>query len=59
MYVTNQRGNTVIVIDTNTNMIIDTIPIGNYPIGIAYDPEKHRMYVANTNFGSPLVLLYL
>ena len=39
MYVTNQGSTTVSVIDTTTNTIIDTITVGNTPIGIAYDPE--------------------
>ena len=54
MYVTNQGGTTVSVIDTTTNTVIDTITV-NTPIGIAYDPDKHRMYVGNQQ----VVVLYL
>jgi YVTN family beta-propeller protein len=47
MYVTNQGGTTVSVIDTTTNQVIDTITVGSTPIGIAYDIVHDRMYVAN------------
>jgi YVTN family beta-propeller protein len=53
MYVTNQNSNIVSRIDTTTNTVIDTITVGPNPIGIAYDPVNHRMYVANSNFASP------
>ena len=49
MYVTNQGGTTVSVIDTTTNQVIDTITVGNNPRGIAYDIVHDRMYVANQN----------
>ena len=51
MYMTNQGGTTVSIIDTTTNTVIDTITVGSNPIGIEYNPIKHRMYVANSNFG--------
>lgn len=38
MYVTDQTGNTVSVIDTNTNTVINTITVGVNPTDIAYDP---------------------
>ena len=52
MYVTNQGGNTVSVIDTTTNKEVIGSPItvgipGSSPVGIAYDTLNHRMYVAN------------
>ena len=53
MYVTNQDSNIVSIIDTTINTLIDTITVGPNPIGIDYDPVKHRMYVANSNFASP------
>ena len=40
MYVTNQGGTTVSVIDTTTNTVIDPITVGTMPIGIAYDPVQ-------------------
>jgi YVTN family beta-propeller protein len=56
MYVTNQGGTTVSVIDTTTNTIIDTITVQSTPIGIAYDPDKHRMYVGNSGSGTVSVI---
>ena len=50
MYVTNLDSNTVSVIDTTTNTVIATIPVGQDPIGIAYDSFNERMYVANSAF---------
>ena len=56
MYVANQGANTVSVINTNTNTVIDTDPIAaginpitveSGPFGLAYDAQKDRMYVAN------------
>jgi YVTN family beta-propeller protein len=47
MYVTNFQANTVSVIDTTTNTVIDTIPVGESPLGITYNPVNHIMYVAN------------
>ena len=62
MYVANQGGTTVSVINTTSNQIIDTdgnagngitsIPVGTSPFGLAYDKEKDRMYVANFNGGA-------
>ena len=37
MYVTNNDDGPVSVIDTNTNTVISTIPVGANPQGIAYD----------------------
>ena len=47
MYVTNADDGTVSVIDTYTNTVIDTIPVGNQQLGIAYDSDNLRMYVTN------------
>ena len=58
MYVTNSGDDTVSVIDTTTNKVIDTNPntpqidpimVGGGPAGIAYDPTNERMYVENRN----------
>jgi len=46
--VTHLEDNFVSVIDTTTDTVIDTIPVGDQPIGIAYDPVNHRMYVTNS-----------
>ena len=56
MYVTNVQGLSVSVIDTNTNIVITTIPFFQ-PRGIAYDPIHERMYVTNIANGSVSILL--
>ncbi|MCC4767366.1 PKD domain-containing protein [Methanosarcina sp. DH1] len=40
-------GGTVSVIDTATNTLIATVPVGSYPIGVAVNPEETKVYVAN------------
>jgi YVTN family beta-propeller protein len=53
MYVTNQDSSNVSVIDTATNTVIATIPVGIIPIDIAYDSVNERMYVTNFKFLVP------
>ena len=45
-YVTNLSG-TVSVIDTTTNTVVATIPVGAFPSGVAVTPDGTRVYVAN------------
>ena len=35
------------MIDSITNTIIDSIPVGNYPAYVAYNPSNNNMYVTN------------
>lgn len=53
MYATNVDSGTVSVIDSSANEVVETIPIGRAPIGIAFNPSNNDMYVAN--FGSGTV----
>jgi YVTN family beta-propeller protein len=46
-YVSNYYSNTVSVIDTENDTVIDKITVSEGPNGIAVDPEKKRVYVAN------------
>src|SRR5690349_8003716 len=46
-YVANSCSNTVTVIDTATNSLIATIPVGIAPEGIALTPDGTRAYVSN------------
>src|SRR5256885_2255641 len=46
-YVTNIISNTVSVIDTATNTVVATIPVGLAPLGVAITPDGTRAYVAN------------
>ena len=47
-YVTNSQDNTVSVIDTATNTVVATVPVGTNPYGIAITPDGTRAYVANS-----------
>jgi YVTN family beta-propeller protein len=47
-YITNNQSNNVSVIDTATNTVIVTIPVGKQPSGIALSPDGSRVYVMNT-----------
>src|SRR4029077_10615670 len=46
-YVTNSEDNTVSVIDTATNTVVATVPVGVNPYGIAITPDRTRAYTAN------------
>jgi YVTN family beta-propeller protein len=46
-YITNRFDNTVSVIDTTTNTLVDTIAVGEAPGGVAINPAGTRVYVAN------------
>jgi YVTN family beta-propeller protein len=48
-YVTNFGANTVSVIDTVTNTVVATIPVGTNPHGVAVSPDGSKVYVTNTN----------
>jgi YVTN family beta-propeller protein len=47
VYVTNLSGNTVSVIDTVTNTVVTTIPVGSAPFGVAVTPDGGKVYVTN------------
>lgn len=52
VYVTGQESDTVTVIDTATNTVARTIPVGPEPYyGIAITPDGRRAYVPNHNDG--------
>jgi YVTN family beta-propeller protein len=46
-YVTNLLSNTVSVVDLTANSVVDTIPVGVVPLGVAALPDGSRVYVAN------------
>jgi YVTN family beta-propeller protein len=46
VYVTNSASNTVSVIDTSSNTVIATVPVGTTPYGVAVNPSGTRVYVA-------------
>ena len=47
-YVANSVDNTVSVINTATNTVIATVPVGLGPIGVAITPDGTRVYVTNS-----------
>ena len=46
-YVTNSCSNNVSVIDTSSRTVVETIPVGNGPNGVAITPDGAFAYVAN------------
>src|SRR5262249_61752178 len=44
-YITNR--DTVSVIDTTSNTVTATIPVGDGPVGVAVSPDGSTVYVAN------------
>jgi YVTN family beta-propeller protein len=47
-YITNSSDNTVSVIDTVTNTVVATVPVGATPVGVAVNPAGTFVYVANS-----------
>lgn len=48
VYVTNSNSTTVSVINAASNVVINTITVGNFPKGISFNPLGTRAYVANS-----------
>ena len=46
-YITNAQSNSVSVIDTATNKVTATIPVGSNPLGVAINPNGTKVYVGN------------
>ena len=46
VFVTNEKGDSVSVIDTKTNQVIKTIAIGKRPRGVGLAPDGSAVYVA-------------
>jgi PGF-pre-PGF domain-containing protein len=55
-YVTNYNSNAVSVIDTTTNKVTATVPVGRCPWGVAVSPEGTRVYVTNWNSNTVSVI---
>lgn len=55
-YVANSGSNTVSVIDTSTNKVTATIPVGNSPVGVVFSPDGARAYVTNGADGTVSVI---
>ena len=46
-YITNGLSDSVSVIDTVTNKVVATVPVGSGPFGVAVNPSGTRVYVGN------------
>ena len=46
-YVANSSSNTVSVIETATNTVVATVPVGDHPTGVASTPDGAFVYVTN------------
>jgi YVTN family beta-propeller protein len=44
-----EHANVVSVIDTRTDAVVDTIPVGDNPLGVAASPDGTKVYVVNNN----------
>ena len=57
-YVTNGSfpANSVSVIDTATNTVVATVPVGQQPVGVAVAPDGKHAYVTNENSGNVSVI---
>src|SRR5206468_7000683 len=56
VFVTNEKSDNVTVIDAATRKVIQTIPVGQRPRGVAVSPDGRRVYVANSNSDSLSVI---
>ena len=52
VYVTNERSGDLTIIDSVTNEVVATVPLGKRPRGIHASPDKQTIYVALS--GSPI-----
>ena len=43
-YVVNSGDNTVSVIDTATDTVTATVPVGEFPMGVAVSPDESKVY---------------
>jgi len=56
LYVSNNVGNSVSVIETIPNTVMTTVAVGLAPAGLAVSPDQSRLYVVNNGSGSITVI---
>ena len=49
-YITNFNSNTVSVINTSSNTVTATVPVGKNPLGVAVSSDGTKVYVTNVNY---------
>jgi YVTN family beta-propeller protein len=54
--VANQGNSTVSVINTTTNTVTATVPVGNSPVGVAVSPDGTNVYVTNNGANTVSVI---
>lgn len=55
-FVPNEGGSNVSVIDLSSNTVVDTIPVGFNPTGVATHPDGSRVYIGNQGSASVSVI---
>jgi YVTN family beta-propeller protein len=55
-WVSNERDNTVSVIDVDTLEVVDTIPVGQRPRGLVFSPDYARLYICASDSDAVQVL---
>src|SRR5579864_1110103 len=55
-YITNSNDNTVSVVDTSSNTVTATVPVGVAPSGVAVTVDGTRVYVGNSFDGTVSVI---
>jgi YVTN family beta-propeller protein len=55
-YITNERSNNVSVIDTATDTVKATIPVGSRPFGVSVNEQGTRAYITNSGSGTVSVI---
>ena len=56
LFVTNRYSNDVAVIDSSTNQVLTSIPVGTFPIRIAMTPNKLKAFVSNAKSSNVSVI---
>ncbi|MDO8960533.1 MAG: YncE family protein, partial [Methylophilus sp.] len=55
-YVTNQGDHTVSIVDVESNRVIQRVPVGKSPVGVAIDTISNRAYFSNVESRSVSVV---
>ncbi len=55
-YAANENSNNISVIDTTTNTVTATVPVGSRPVAVAVTPDGSRIYVANFGDGTVSII---